>query len=397
VLCDRSTQRPQHGDHARASLAARVRTGTSGEAVAISDARRAARRRPSRGELPSRCHWRNWVGYAAAGWSLLYGVLGLHWARDGAGFPFGRDSDPDADAAESILAHVRAATAAPVIAGLGLTGAPVAVALTRSRGHASTRRILQTVAWGTAVMLLVVVPDRRLVLSAAYAPIVLLRSRIGWSLAGSRNHPTGATLVFRNGTIPWPVLNQFLLLAGGLLWAGTAIVSTDGDGAASGWTTPRVAARWGRWVVAVAVAAPLPFAVTRWAWALGIPLGISEAFFREGQESGLWPVGGALATVAAGGAGLTLGLTQGWGEVFPGWAVGLAGKPVPPTLAVVPAALASVVVTSAGLGYVRALLRSGIPEEGWAVVVPGMLWPVWGAALSAAALAYYYRRRGDSV
>jgi hypothetical protein len=376
---------------------ARDRTGTSGEVGAIRDARRAARRRPSRGELPSRSHWQDWVGYAAAGWSLAYGVLGLHWGRGGAGFPFGRDSDPDAEAAESILAGVHAATAAPVIAGLGLGGAAIALAIARAPEREDARRSLLVAASGTAVTLLVVVPDRRLVLSAAYAPIILLRTRFHWSLAGSAHHPTGATLVFRNGTIPWPVINQLLLVAGGLLWAGTAVAYADHGDFAAGWTTPQAAACWGRWAVAVAVTVPLVFAVTRWAWALGIPLGISEAFFREGQESGLWRVGGALATVAAGGAALTLGLTQGWGEVFPGWAVGLAGKPVPPALAVVPAALASVVVTSAGLGYVRAFLRSGIPEEGWAMVVPGVLWPVWGATLGAAALAYYYLRRGVSI
>ena len=333
----------------------------------------------------------------AAVWSLTYGALGLYWARGGAGFPFGHDGDPDADVAESILAGVHATTAAPVIAGLGLAGAPVALAMARSRQREAVRRSLLVAASGTAVLLLVVVPDRRLVLSAAYAPIILLRSRFHWSLAGSEHHPTGATLVFRNGTIPWPVSNQLLLVAGGLLWAGTAVAYADHGDVPPGWTTPEAAAQWGQWAVAAAVAVPLVFAVTRWAWALGIPLGISEAFFREGQESGLWRVGGALATVAAGGAALTLGLTQRWGEVFPGWAVGLAGKPVPPALAVVPAALASVVVTSAGLGYVRVFLRSGIPEEGWAMVVPGMLWPIWGAALSAATLAYHYRRRGVSV
>jgi hypothetical protein len=219
---------------------------------------------------------------------------------------------------------------------------------------------------------------------------------MGWSLAGSADHLTGATLVLRCGPIPWPVANQFLLVAGGLFWAGLVVASADCDVAPFGWTTPQAAARWERSAVALAVAAPLPFVITRWTWALGIPPGISEAFFREGQESELWPVGGALAAVA-GGAALTLGLTQRWGEVFPGWAVGLAGKPVPPALATVPAALASVVVTSAGFGYVRALLRSGIPAEGWAMVVPDVLWPVWGAALGAAALAYHYRRRGVSV
>ena len=32
--------------------------------------------------------------------------------------------------------------------------------------------------------------------------------------------------------------------------------------------------------------------------------------------------------------------------------------------------------------------------ETWAALAPDLLWPLWGAALGAAALAYYYRRRG---
>jgi hypothetical protein len=318
----------------------------------------------------------------------------LRWARGGAGFPFGRERDPDADAAESILAGVHRATAAPVIAGLALAGAPVALAMARSWATGTARRFLRTGAWGTAGILLVIIPDRRLLVTAAYAPLMLLRSRFRCSFAGSAQHPTGATLVFRNGTVPWPVANQFLLVIGGVLWAGTAIAYADRSDVPSDWTTPGAAAQWGRWAVAVAVAVPLVFAITRWAWALGIPLGISKAFFDEGQASGSWRIGGALATVAAGGAALTLGLTQHWGEVFPDWMIGLAGKPVTPALAIMPATLASIVVTSAGLGYVRAFLRSGIPEEGWALVVPGLLWPVWGASLGAATLAYHFRRRG---
>jgi len=146
---------------------------------------------------------------------------------------------------------------------------------------------------------------------------MLLRSRFRWSFAGSAQHPTGATLVFRNGAVPWPVANQFLLVTGGVLWAGTAIAYADRSDVPSDWTTPEAAAQWGRWAVAVAVAVPLVFAMTRWAWALGIPLGISKAFFDEGQASGLWRIGGALATVAAGGAALTLGLTQHWARCSP--------------------------------------------------------------------------------
>jgi hypothetical protein len=359
----------------------------------VDDPWRLAGRRPRPAQRSRWKQWQTWVRYATAGWSLAYGALGLHWARGGAGFPFGRESDPDADAAESILAGIRAETAAPVVAGLGLAAAPVAFVMTRARGRGPARRSLLAVACATAGVLLVVIPDRRLVLSAAYAPIVLLGSRLGWNLDGSSSHPTGATLVFRDGAIPWPVANQFLLIAGGLLWAATAIAYVDHDAAAAPWTAPEAAARWGSWAVAVAVIAPLPFIITRLAWATGIPLGISEEFFREGRASGLWRVGTALAIVTTAGAVLTLGLTQRWGEVFPGWAVGLAGKPVPPALALVPATLASIVVTSAGLGYVRAYVRTGIPEEGWAMIIPALLWPVWGAALGAAALAYHYRRR----
>jgi hypothetical protein len=49
------------------------------------------------------------------------------------------------------------------------------------------------------------------------------------------------------------------------------------------------------------------------------------------------PVLAALATLAVGGAILTLGLIQRWGEVFPRWIPFVGGKRVPISLAVVPA------------------------------------------------------------
>jgi hypothetical protein len=339
--------------------------------------------------------WRRWIGYAAAGWSLGYGLLGLSWARGGKGFPFGRDNDPDADAVWSILAGVRAKTAAPVVTALGLAGVPVALAMARARDTEPVHRPLLAVAGGVAGLLLAVIPDQRLVISIGYVPILLLRRRFNWDLAGSAHHPTGATRVWKDGRVPWPVINQFILVAGGFLWAGTAIAYADRGEPRAAWMTPEAAERWGRGAVAVAVAPPLLFAATRWAWALGIPLGLSEDFFREGQESGLWRVGGALATITAAGAGLTLGLVQSWGEVFPGWVVGLAGKPVPPVLAIAPASLVAVAVTSTGLGYVREFVRTGMPAEGWGMVVPGLLWPIWGLALGVATLTYRERRRSE--
>ena len=44
-----------------------------------------------------------------------------------------------------------------------------------------------------------------------------------------------------------------------------------------------------------------------------------DSCLREGQASGLWLAGAALATLAVVGALLTLGLVQRWGEDLPGW------------------------------------------------------------------------------
>jgi hypothetical protein len=175
---------------------------------------------------------------------------------------------------------------------------------------------------------------------------------------------------------------------------------TDDTGA---WTSRARARQWGRWATYIAVGVPVVYALTRWAWALGIPLGITEAFLREGQEIGLWWAGAALATLAVGGAVLTLGLTQRWGEVFPRWFPVVGGRRVPPLLAIVPAGLVAVIVTSAGLMFWRLSLGGGFEsgigetltlEDQWAAVLPELLWPVWGLALATATLAYYYRRRG---
>lgn len=84
------------------------------------------------------------------------------------------------------------------------------------------------------------------------------------------------------------------------------------------------------------------------------------------------------------------------GEVFPIWMPGLAGKRVPPALAIIPASLVSILALQTGLGIDRHALMgtfafaSAVPGT----YVPLLFWPLWGLALGAATLAYYYRRRG---
>jgi hypothetical protein len=327
----------------------------------------------------------------AGAWSLAYGALGLYWATGGAGFPFG-ENDPRAQF--SILGGLRAEAAAPVIAALGLIGALVAGAMARPWGRGPVRAGLLGFAWVAAAALLVVVPDARALVAVAYAPVVLLGAPFGWPPGDYR------------AAIPWSVLNQFVCIAGGAAWAATAVAyqrrtrtspAEGRSGAGARWTQPEAAARWGRWATAVAAVLPLVYAATRGAWALGIPLGVTEDFLRLGESQGAFLAGASLASVAVAGSLLTVGLTARWGEVFPRWLPGLAGKRVPPALAIVPAALVAVLVTNAGLTFWRRTLLGTtaftLTGGNWAALLPELLWPVWGAALGAATLAYYLRRR----
>ncbi len=339
----------------------------------------------------ARRQWPLWTIPVAGIWSLLYGGLGLFWVLGGAGFPFG-EHDPGAIA--SILGRARIDVAAPLIVVLGLLGASVAAAMSWGAGRGIVRAALLGLAWVAAVALTLVIPDYRALAAVAYMPIFLVGAPFGWP-----------SVRFFD-VIPWPVLNQLVCVSGGLAWSAAAIVygrRTRGacvycgraaDGA--GWAGSAMAARWGKVAVAVAIAVPLVYAATRWAWALGIPLGVSTAFLRENDREtpGIWLAGAALGTIGAGGAVLTLGLVQRWGEVFPRWLVPLAGRRVPPALAIVPAAIVAVLVTEAGLMYIRIALQGAFPAGNGATYAPELLWPIWGIALGVATRAYYLRRRG---
>jgi hypothetical protein len=313
------------------------------------------------------------------------------------GFPFGRENDPSA--ALTVFREAQADIGGALIAVLGLLGAAVAVAMTRPRRPGLVSIALVAFAWMAAAGLVLVVPDYRPLLGVAYAPIVIVGAPFGW--------PPDVSL---GDVLPWPVVNQVLCMVGGALWAGSAVALRRQVREACGhcgrsnrlshWASPESAAYWGKWATLVAIAVPVFYAVTRYAWALGIPLGITREFLREGQATGLWWAGAALATLAVGGALLTVGLIRPWGENFPGWMPIVGGRRVPPRLAIIPASLVALLVTSAGLMFIRLVLTDALTETfvfaediGWAALAPELLWPLWGVSLATATLAYYYRRR----
>jgi hypothetical protein len=214
----------------------------------------------------------------------------------------------------------------------------------------------------------------------------------------------------------WATIHQLLCLVGGFLWLAATVCYARRSGDAclycgrrngpEGWQSPNQAARWNPLAVYVAMVVPVFYALTRYAWALGLALGMSEEELRRGQERGMWTAGLFLASFGLVGAVLMLGLVQRWGEVFPRWMIGLAGRRVPIGLAVVPAALVAVLLIVGGIAIwsgldqmVAAMVAGG--AEGRGIVGetifqlgPTLLFPVWGVALAVATLGYYYRRRG---
>ncbi len=328
-------------------------------------------------QLPAHRHWSDWIGYAAAGWAAAYFTLALVWTVTGDGFPFGTQN-PDSI---GLLRNLPEEIGAPVFAGGLLVTTVLMLAMAGGfQPPAPLRRPLLGLGWLLALVLLVVVPEPGLLALVGYAPLLLAGAPFGW--------PD----VDYHEVFTWPLLNQVSVLLGGFLVAAAVLAwqrRTRPGGRPAGWATPAAAARWGRWATAVAVAVPLLYATTRYAWLLGIPLLGTEELVRDLHASGAVWTGAWLGTFAIIGAILTLGLVQRWGERFPRWLPGLAGRPVPVRLAVVPALVVSALVTSAGLGLTSNASRF---TGGFWFYLPQLLWPVWGVALAAAALAYHLRR-----
>ncbi|WP_433338237.1 hypothetical protein [Spirillospora sp. CA-294931] len=294
----------------------------------------------------------------AAVLSAAHLALGLFWTFGGAGFPF--SATDDAIHAGAVLVGLGVLPAAPLIACLGALGTVAAVALPRA------------VAWSLCVLTIVVVPDARVLVAVVNVPMFNL-------------DPLNAAVLYQ-------------------LFAMVTAWALGRSAAARGGPAPEPGrAAWERYAMPLAIAAPLVYTVTRWAWAAGIHLGVSGEFLRSGgyDSPGARLAEFVLGAMAAAGALLTLGLRQRWGTVFPRWLPGLAGRRVPPSLAVVPATAVAGVLTAAGLSVNRGFVAMHLgwtprepvaAPENWGAWVPPLLWLLWGLALGAATLSYRRRR-----
>ncbi len=347
--------------------------------------------------------WQRWAPYAAVAWSLVYGALGIYWVMGGSGFPYA--PIPGSDVMGAIVGRFGAGFAWAVVIAAGLPAAAVGTAMLRQqtgeRGVRVFRFFFIAVGGLLTVVLLFLMNDVNLLAMLGYTPYGIYAL-----MTGSEFGPAYLSALFQ-----WSLAHQVLCIVGGFFWLGATVSYARRSGDAclycgrrdepEGWTSPNSAARWGRIAAYVAIAVPVLYAINRYAFALGIPLGISQAYLRFGQERGMWTIGAFMATFGLVGAVLTLGLLQRWGEVFPRWMVGLAGRRVPIALAVVPAGVVSVLLVVGGIamwsGYAQMVAQSltGSTESIDIIAeLPTTLFPFWGVALAVAALGYYYRRRG---
>jgi hypothetical protein len=347
--------------------------------------------------------WQRWAPYAAVVWSSVYAALGVYWAVSGRGFPY--TPDTMSDGLGPLLGRFDPGVVWVVVIFAGIPATAIGAAMLRGVQGEVLRPLLITAGALLSGVLLMLMTSLGLLVKFGYIPLAVINIVQGTEL--------GQT--YLEGLTQWKTVHQFMCLAGGFLWmaatfcygrrsANACLYCGRRDGS-QGWTSASQSARWGRIAVYVAMVVPVFYAFTRYAWALGFPLGMDEARFLSNQE--IWLVGAlSHGTFMLAGAVLMLGLVQHWGEVFPRWMVGLAGRRVPIALAVIPASLVSVLLIVGGIGIWSGLgqmnanlaaMDADAKEVTCAILFeagPTLLFPLWGIALAVATLGYYYRRRG---
>ncbi len=347
--------------------------------------------------------WPRWVPGLTVAWWLAGAVAALTAVLTGRHLPVGASTP---DAAGTIVDSVPSDSLTAALATLGLVGAGHAVWMTSRAGRPASRRVRAAAVTVAAlvVTLGVMFADTSLLARMGYLPLVLVRAPFDPELAGAFDQYVEPAFLLQLGVL----VALALLTAATVVFvrrsSGACAVCGRGDSPAdhhgsehAGETaaTPSGIVAWGRPAAIVAAIIPCLYAVTRLIWVLGYPLGLDPVMYEQDAGELVAPAIG-LGLFAVVGAVLTLGLVQRWGEVFPRWLPGLAGRRVPVALAVVPASVVTVAILPAGLSMIKGLLEMSAPQllANWAAFGPGVLWPLWSVALGVATAGYATRRRG---
>lgn len=187
-----------------------------------------------------------------------------------------------------------------------------------------------------------------------------------------------ATALAEDGGAVGPVL---LLLAVATTWA--AVVARAARGGAERITTWVLRHRTA--LTIVAATGPLPYALMRLTWFTPWPILAPGSIDMSTRAWGLLLSGGAWIGVA-----LTIGLIRQWGEVFPRWVPGLAGRPVPVAAAAVPGGFVAGALIFAAVPMLVAFGQGG-PSEFLLGAIAFPCW-YWGPALALAVWGYVAHR-----
>jgi hypothetical protein len=178
------------------------------------------------------------------------------------------------------------------------------------------------------------------------------------------------------------ILITLLILALGTLWAMAGAQALSGMSAmdrATAWVL-----RHRRAITIVAATGPLPYALVRLTWLtpwpqLGDDLDMSIRIWGVALSSGAWL-----------GFFLTLGLIRPWGEVFPRWMPGLAGRRVPITAAALPGGLIAVTLVFSAVPMLVLGRGQSLGDQ----ILGAIAFPCWywGPALALAVWGYVAHR-----
>lgn len=178
------------------------------------------------------------------------------------------------------------------------------------------------------------------------------------------------------------LLLSLLVLAGGTLWATAGVQALAGTRAVERLTAWTVRHR--RAITIVAATGPLPYALIRLTWLTPWP----QLGFAMDPSTRIW--GLVLSSGAWLGVFLTLGLIRPWGEVFPRWMPGVAGRRVPIAAAVVPGGLIAVTLIFSIVPMLVMFSGQSLAQG----VLGAIVFPCWywGPALALAVWGYVAHR-----